>query len=75
MGTDVNDVRVRRSSTDDAFLVEYRRSNAAGPGVLRVARPSGGTGWMIYSPTGTALLRSPLREQAIEFAVRLAEAH
>jgi len=74
MDAERDGVSITPVPSGDAFLVEWRGSDAEAPAGFRVARSVDRTHWLVYNPAGAPVLRSPRREQAIDFAARLAEA-
>ena len=74
MDADPDRVLVTPSPSGDSYLVEWRSPETGQTGRFHVGRCSDRTHWLIYDLKGVPLVRSPQREQAIEFAVRLAQA-
>jgi hypothetical protein len=73
MEADPDRVRVTPSPGGDTYLVEWRGTVDAPVARYHVGRSADRTHWLIYDPSGVALVRSPHRERAIEFAVHLAQ--
>jgi hypothetical protein len=71
MGAEPDDVRVRRSPDDGAYVIECRRPEALCPEMLRVVPSGTGAGWVIATPDGTPIAQCSSREQAIEYALTL----
>jgi hypothetical protein len=74
MEADPDRASVTPSPSGDTYLVEWRGTVDAPVARYHVGRSVDRTHWLIYDPSGVALVRSSHRERAIEFAVHLAQA-